>query len=183
VVTGLSITEIIKHYNNRLRRFIGNRVSSLEDAEDVLQDVYYQLSLADMLMKPVDQLNAWLFTVARNKITDFYRKKKTLAMPEKRVGDNDEFFEELQEILIDNDNNPESEYLSIVIWDEINKALDELPKEQKDVFIMTEMEGYSFKEIAKQTGEPVNTLISRKRYAVLYLRERLNFIYKDFLNI
>lgn len=179
----LNIADIIKNQGKRLQGFIRKRVQSREDADDILQDVYSQLVEADRLMKPIDQITAWLFTVARNRITDQYRKKKTVSMPES-LSENEEesFYDELSELLFDNGSTPETEYLRTLVWEELEKALEELPEEQRLVFELTEMKGLSFKAIASQTGVAVNTLISRKRYAVLYLRERLQLIYDELIN-
>ncbi len=179
----LNIAEVIKNYGSRLQGFIRKRVRSIEDADDILQEVYYQLADADRLMKPIDQISAWLFTVARNRITDLYRKKKTEKMPESF--DEDEYenvIKEWQELIFDDGSTPETDYLRSLVWIELEKALNELPEEQRLVFELTEMKGLSYKEIAEQTGEPVNTLISRKRYAVLYLREQLLLIYNELIN-
>lgn len=178
-----NIAEIIKNYGSRLQGFIRKRVSSSEDADDILQDVYFQLVDANRLLKPIDQMAAWLFTVARNKITDLYRKKKTESLP----GNNSEsedgnIFAELKDLMFDNGSTPETEYLRSLVWTELEKALAELPEEQRQVFEMTELQGMSFKEISEKTGVTVNTLISRKRYAVLYLREELQLIYNELLN-
>lgn len=179
----LNIADIIRNYGSRLQGFIRKRVSSSEDADDILQDVYFQLVDADRLMKPIDQMAAWLFTVARNRITDLYRKKKTQSIPEFNSGNKDEnFFAEWRDLMFDNGSTPETEYLRSMVWIELEKALNELPDEQRLVFELTEMEGFSFKEISVQTGVPVNTLISRKRYAVLYLREQLQLIYDELVN-
>jgi RNA polymerase sigma factor (sigma-70 family) len=177
------ISEIIKSYGNRLQGFIRKRVRNSEDAEDILQEVYYQLADADRLLKPIDQMAAWLFTVARNRITDLYRKKKTESIPEKLSESDDEiFFAELSDLMFDNGSTPEDEYLRSLVWTELDKVLNELPEEQRLVFEMTEMKGLSFKELSEQTGVQVNTLISRKRYAVLVLRERLQVIYDELIN-
>jgi RNA polymerase sigma factor (sigma-70 family) len=179
----LHIADIIKNYGIRLQGFIRKRVRNTEDAEDILQEVYYQLADADRLLKPIDQMAAWLFTIARNRITDLYRKKKTEPMPENRSEPDDEiFFAELSDLMFDNGSTPEDEYLRSLVWTELEKALEELPEEQRMVFELTEMKGLSFKEISKQTGVAVNTLISRKRYAVLVLRERLQLIYDELIN-
>ncbi len=178
-----SISEIIKNYGHRLQSFIRKRVSNSEDAEDILQEVYYQLAEADWLLKPIDQMAAWLFTVARNRITDLYRKKKTESIPEIfSETDDDSSFTELRDLLFDDGNTPETDYLRSLVWSELEKAMEELPEEQRFVFEMTDLKGLSFKEISKQTGVPVNTLISRKRYAVLLLRERLRLIYDELIN-
>jgi RNA polymerase sigma factor (sigma-70 family) len=178
----LNIPEVIRKYGTRLQGFIRKRVRSSEDAEDILQEVYYQLADADRLLKPIDQISGWLFTVARNRITDQYRKKKTESLPEVFSDDDDLILSELRELIFDNGRTPETEYLRSLVWVELEKALGELPDEQRKVFELTEMQGLSFKEIAEQTGVPVNTLISRKRYAVVYLRERLLLIYNELLN-
>lgn len=178
----LNIADIIKNQGKRLQGFIRKRVHSREDADDILQDVYSQLVEADRLMKPIDQISAWLFTVARNRITDQYRRKKTVSMPESLSDQEDSFYDELSELLFDNGSTPETEYLRAVVWEELEKALEELPEEQRLVFELTEMKGMSFKAIAKLTGVTVNTLISRKRYAVLYLRERMQLIYDELIN-
>jgi RNA polymerase sigma factor (sigma-70 family) len=179
----LNIADIIKNQGKRLQGFIRKRVPQREDADDILQDVYSQLVEADRLMKPIDQISAWLFTVARNRITDLYRKKKTVAMPETLSETEEEsFYEELSELLFDNGSTPETEYLRALVWTELEKAMEELPEEQRLVFELTEMKGMSFKAIAEQSGVAVNTLISRKRYAVLYLRERMMLIYDELIN-
>jgi RNA polymerase sigma factor (sigma-70 family) len=177
------IADIIKNYGTRLQGFIRKRVHNSEDADDILQEVYYQLADADRLLKPIDQMAAWLFTVARNRITDLYRKKKTESMPEIFSDTDDEgIFTELRNLMFDDGSTPEDDYLRSLVWIELEKALDELPEEQREVFELTEMKGLSFKEISKQSGVTVNTLISRKRYAVLVLRERLQLIYNELLN-
>ena len=177
------IADIIGNYGSRLRGFIQKRVRNSEDAEDILQEVYYQLADADRLLKPIDQMAAWLFTVARNRITDLYRKKKTESMPEYMAeSEDDNLFAELSHLMFDNGSTPEDDYLRSLVWIELEKALDELPVEQRQVFELTEMQGFSFKAISEQTGVPVNTLISRKRYAVLVLRERLQLIYDELIN-
>jgi RNA polymerase sigma factor (sigma-70 family) len=175
------ISEIVKDYGSRLKGFIRKRVNSIEDAEDILQDVFYQLAEADQMMKPIEQISAWLYTVARNRITDLYRKKKTESMPEFE-SDDDNIPAELGELLFDEGNTPETEYLKSLVWEELEKALNELPDEQRIVFELNELQGVSFKEIAQMIGETENTLISRKRYAVLHLRERMKTLYNDLLN-
>lgn len=179
-----NVTEIVKKYSGQLNGFIRKRVNRQEDADDIMQDVLFQLVEADNYLKPIDQMAAWLFTVARNRITDWYRKKKTISMPE--ISDDDDevesFVKEINDLMFDNGSTPETEYLRTLVWTELEEALSQLPDEQRMVFELTEMQGLSFKEISKQTGEPVNTLISRKRYAVLYLRERLEVLYDELLN-
>lgn len=181
--TKMNIPEIIKEYGGRLKGFIRKRVHSVDDADDILQEVFYQLAETDRLMKPVDQVAAWLYTVARNRITDLYRKKRPELLPEIFSGDDeDSFVDELGSLIFDEGSTPETEYLRSLVWVELENALAELPSEQRMVFEMTELRGISFKEIARQTGEPVSTLISRKRYAVLYLRERLQVLYDELIN-
>ena len=177
------ISEIVNEYRSRLTGFIRKRVQRLEDAEDILQDVFYQLAEAERLMKPIDELTSWLFTVARNRITDLYRKKKPELLPE-NFSDTD--FEKagplLNELLANDGETPESEFIRSLVMEELEAALADLPQEQREVFELTEFEGLPFKEIAELTGAPVNTLISRKRYAVLYLRERLSVLYDELIN-
>jgi len=177
----LNIHEVIRNYESRLQGFIRRRVRTIEDADDILQDVYFQLADADRLLKPIDQMAAWLFTVARNKITDLYRKKKTESLPEYNE-DDDVFGPELSGLMFDKGNNPETEYLKSLVWTELDKALEELPEEQRLVFELTEMKGLSFREISERTGVSVNTLLSRKRYAVLYLRVSLQELYDELIN-
>jgi len=179
----LNIAEIIKNQGSRLKGFIRKRVRTTEDADDILQEVYYQLLDADRMMKPIDQISAWLFTVARNRITDLYRKKKPEPMPEYlSETEGESLFAELSDLMFDNGSTPETDYLRSLVWTELDKALTELPEEQRLVFELTEMKGFSYKAISEQTGVPVNTLISRKRYAVLYLRERMQLIYDELIN-
>ncbi len=177
------IADVIKNYGSRLQSFISKRVRNSEDAEDILQEVYFQLADADRLLKPIDQMAAWLFTVARNRITDMYRKKKPISLPEIFDETEDESsFKELSDLMFDNGSTPEDDYLRSLAWIELENVLEELPEEQRLVFELTEMKGLSFKEISEQTGVAVNTLISRKRYAVLVLRERLQLIYNELVN-
>jgi RNA polymerase sigma factor (sigma-70 family) len=177
------ISAIVKNYGNRLKGFIRKRVNSIEDAEDILQDVFYQLAEADLLMKPIEQVSAWLYKVARNRITDLYRKKKPEAMSDFLYDDeDDDAVTELSELLYDTGSMPETQYLQTLIWEELDKALNELPEEQRMVFELNELKGISFNEIAELTGQTINTLISRKRYAVLHLRERLKTLYNELVN-
>lgn len=179
----LNISEIVKSYRTRLQGFIRKRVRTIEDADDILQEVFYQLAETDSMMKPIDHLSAWLYTVARNRITDLYRKKKSKSLPE-FIGDDeaDPGISELKELLFEDGLNPETEYLRSLVWKELNDALLELPVEQREVFELHEMQGIPFKEISEMTGNSVNTLLSRKRYAILFLRERLKIIYDELLN-
>jgi RNA polymerase sigma factor (sigma-70 family) len=174
-----NITQVINDYSKRLLGFIRKRVTNEADAEDVLQDVFYQF-IGNT--QPIEQMTAWLFTVARNKITDRQRKHKPEALEDVfRDEEGDDSFN-WSELLFDTSDNPEREYLRSIFWEELNAALQELPTEQRDVFVRHELEGLSFKEMAEQTGETVNTLISRKRYAVLHLRERLRVLKDELLN-
>ena len=175
-----NITDTIKNLSNRLFAFIKQRVASTEDAEDILQDVFYQFAGNT---EPIEQVTGWLYKVARNKITDSYRKHKLpLADDILNSSETEEGNFNWQEILLPADSTPESEYLRNIFWEELQQALDELPTAQREVFIKTEIDGIAFKDIAAQTGESVATLISRKRYAVLHLRERLCILKDELLN-
>jgi RNA polymerase sigma factor (sigma-70 family) len=175
------ISEAIEREQSRLRNFIRRRVADRDDAEDVLQDVFYELVEAYRLMKPVEQVTAWLFRVARNRIIDLFRKKSREALRNQppAVADDGETLP-LEELLPSPDAGPDAAYARSVLLDELDAAVDELPDEQREVFVAHELMGYSFKEIAAQTGVSVNTLLSRKHYAVLYLRERLQAIHDEF---
>jgi len=174
-----NITEVINAYSKRLLGFIRKRVDNPSDAEDILQDVFFQL--VDNT-QPIEQLTGWLFTVARNKITDRQRKHKPDLLDDIFVGDGEDDWGGWAELFFDENNNPETDYLRSMFWETLNNALNELPKEQKEVFVLNELEGIPFKEIAGRTGETVNTLLSRKRYAVLHLRERLKTLRDELLN-
>ena len=175
-----NITNTIKTISNRLLGFIKQRVSSTEDAEDILQEVFYQFAGN---AEPIEQATGWLYKVARNKITDNYRKHKLPLADD--IFSNAEPGEDnfnWKEMLLPSDSTPETEYLRNIFWEELKTALDELPVAQREVFIQTEIEGMAFKDIAAQTGESVATLISRKRYAVLHLRGRLRVLKDELLN-
>jgi RNA polymerase sigma factor (sigma-70 family) len=161
-----------------LFEFIRRRVRTAEDAEDILQDVLYQVVTSYDVADPIERLTAWLFRVARNKVIDWYRKQKPEPFPrsESNAGEP----ARLEDILYDSSMSPDTLYGRSVVWTELAEALDDLPDEQREVFVMHELEGKSFKEIAVGTGESVNTLLSRKRYAVLALRERLQDLYDEF---
>ncbi len=175
-----NITHIIKSMSRRLLGFIKKRVASPEDAEDILQEVFYQYAGN---AATINQATSWLFTVANNKITDSYRKKKLpLADDIFTSSSTDEDSFDWKEILLQSDTNPETEYLRNIFWEELQMALDELPAEQREVFIEHEMNGVAFKDIEAKTGVGVATLISRKRYAVLHLRERLQILRDELLN-
>jgi RNA polymerase sigma factor (sigma-70 family) len=176
-----NISEVIRRFGKRLLGFIRQRVNSEADAEDVLQDVWYQLTAA-VDAEPIEQVGSWLFTVARNKITDRYRRKRSASLEELIGGEEGGEGLGFSDILLDDSNNPETAYLRNLFWKELNEALQELPEEQRAVFVWNELGDMSFKEIAELTGEKVNTLISRKRYAVLFLRERLQTLYDEIID-
>ncbi len=180
VATAAVVEKAFLSERKRVFDFIRRRVRTEEDAEDILQDVFYQLASGYSVTQPIENLAAWLFTVARNKITDMYRKKKPELLP----GDYDspDVSLNLADILPDDSQNPDAVQWRALVWEELEDALDELPAEQRQAFVMHELEGKSFKEMAETTGEPINTLLSRKRYAVLFLRERLQELYSEFLN-
>lgn len=162
----------------RLFEFIRQRVRTNEDAEDIMEDVFYQLLSSYSVTEPIEKMTSWLFTVARNKVIDWYRKKRPESLP--RDSNDPSLPLNLEDILYDPTQNPDRVFERSLVWTELAEALDELPEEQKQVFVMHELEGKSFKEIAEITGEPQNTLLSRKRYAVLYLREQLKELYDEF---
>jgi RNA polymerase sigma factor (sigma-70 family) len=167
-------------YGKQLAKFIRKRVSSNEDAEDILSEVFYQLSRIDTLAKPIKQVSAWLYRVARNHIINWYAKKKREPLPVSTDDeDDDEIFADFADVLFSDDSTPETEYLRSLIWAEIETALAELPPEQREIFEQTEFLDIPVKEISRITGTPVNTLLSRKHYAVLRLRGRLKHLYDD----
>jgi RNA polymerase sigma factor (sigma-70 family) len=175
------ISEAIAREQGRLRNFIRRRVADRAEAEDVLQDVFYELIEAYRMMKPIEQVTAWLFRVARNRITDLFRRKSRERSPGQggvTTGDGEEM--RWEEVLPSAESGPEAAYARGVLLEELDEALEELPEVQREVFIAHELLGYSFKEIAGQTGVSVNTLLSRKHYAVLHLRQRLQAIYDEF---
>ena len=174
-----NISTVIGQFGKRLLGFIRKRVNNEADAEDILQDVWYQFTAT---AEPIEQLGSWLFTVARNKITDRYRKKKPEFLEDLLSGEDEEGVVGFRDILFDDSNNPETEHLRSLFWELLNEALQELPKEQRDVFVLNELEDIPFKDIAERTGASVNTLISRKRYAVLHLRNRLQDLRDELLN-
>lgn len=177
------ISETIGREQAHLRNFIRRRVDDDRDAEDILQDVFYELVAAYRLMKPVEQVGAWLFRVARNRIIDLFRKTRpALLETDSLPGDDEGERLLIEELLPSPDAGPEAVYARNVLMEELEAALDELPEEQRDVFIAHELEGRSFKKLAAESGAGVNTLLSRKHYAVLYLRRRLRAIYDEFMN-
>jgi len=174
------ISEAIERERPRLRNFIRRRVPDQSDAEVILPEVFSELVEAYRMMKPLEQVTAWLFRVARNRITDLFRSKKREASREPAVTSEDGETLQWEDLLPAPDAGPESAYARSVLLEEMDAALEELPEEQREVFVAHEFLGYSFKELAEQTGVSVNTLLSRKHYAVLHLRERLQSIYDDF---
>ena len=174
------ISEVVKREQSRLRNFIRRRVPDPLDAEDILQEVFYQLVEANRLLMPIEHVTGWLFRVARNRITDLFRKKKPQSFSDAAVADEDEELLRLEDLLPSPDAGPDALYARSVLLDELEFALEELPDEQREVFVGHELEGRSFKQMAAETGVSVNTLLSRKRYAVLHLRERLQSIYDEF---
>jgi RNA polymerase sigma factor (sigma-70 family) len=175
-----SIAGVVRREGRRLFRFIRRRVKNQADAEDILQEVFYELTEAYRLMKPVEQAGAWLYRVARNRIVDRFRKKQ----PEQFAGvpEGEERPARFEDLLPSPDAGPEAEYVRGVLLEGLEAALEELPEEQREVFVAHEIEGRSFKELAEESGISVNTLLSRKRYAVLHLRRRLAAIYEEFRN-
>jgi len=165
------ITEVVAREQSRLRNFIRRRVADPRDAEDILQDVFARLVEANRMLMPIDHVTGWLFQVARNRIVDFFRAKSPDA----------DDLAKLEELLPSADAGPDAEYARGVLLDEIARAIDELPKEQRDAFVAHELEGRSFKELSAETGVSVNTLLSRKRYAVRHLRDRLQRVHDDFM--
>ena len=176
------ISEVVKREGSRLRNFIRRRVSDPRDAEDVLQDVFYKLVEANRLLMPIDHVTGWLFRVARNRITDLFRKKQPEDFSDTAIEDEEGDALQIEDLLPSPDAGPEALYLRQVLLDELELVLDELPEGQREAFIAHELDGRSFKEISAETGVSVNTLLSRKRYAVLHLRRRLQSIYDEFTN-
>lgn len=185
------ISEIIAGERSRLRNFIRKRVPDPSDVEDILQEVFYKLVEANRLLMPIDHVTGWLFRVARNRITDLFRKKDMLRKKQvenfsdaapREFGDEDGHVLRIEDLLPSTDAGPEAIYVRNVLLDELELALDELPDEQREVFVAHELEGRSFKELSAESGVNVNTLLSRKRYAVLQLRERLRRVYDEFTN-
>ena len=173
------ISEVVRREQSRLRDFIRRRVPDPRDAEDILQDVFYELVEANRLLMPIGHVTGWLFRVARNRITDLFRKKTPESVGDGVVGDEDDERLPWADLLPSPDAGPEALYARNVLLDELEMAVDELPEEQRQVFVAHELEGRSFREMAAETGVSVNTLLSRKRYAVLHLRERLRSIYDE----
>jgi RNA polymerase sigma factor (sigma-70 family) len=174
------ISEIVAEERSRLRNFIRRRVPDSSDAEDIVQEVFYELVEANRLLMPIEHVTGWLFRVARNRITDLFRRKRPEAFSDVAVEDEDGELLRIEDLLPSPDAGPEALYLRHMLLDELELALDELPDEQREVFVAHELEGRSFKELSAESGVKVNTLLARKRYAVLHLRERLRSIHEEF---
>ena len=175
------ISEVIVEERSRLRNFIRKRVPNEADVEDVLQEVFYELVEANRLLMPIEHVTGWLFRVARNRITDLFRKKRPETFSDAALEDENGELLQIEDLLPSPDAGPEAIYVRNMLLDELELALDELPDEQRDVFVAHEVEGRSFKELSAESGVNVNTLLSRKRYAVLHLRERLHSIHDEFM--
>lgn len=173
------ISEIVAEQRARLGNFIRRRVPDPLDAEDILQDVFYKLVEANRLLMPIEHVTGWLFRVARNRITDLFRKKKPQSLGDATVEDESGELLQIEDLLPSPEAGPEAVYVRNLLLEELELALEELPDEQREAFVGYELEGRSFKEMAEETGVSVNTLLSRKRYAVLRLRERLQGIYDE----
>ncbi len=176
------ISEIVAAEGSRLRAFIRRRVPDTSDVEDILQEVFYRLVEANRLLTPIEHVAGWLFRVARNRITDLFRKNEPESFSDEAVEGDDGEMLQIEDLLPSPDAGPDALYVRHVLIEEVELALSELPDEQREVFIAHELEGRSFKELSAETGVNVNTLLSRKRYAVLHLRERLQSIYDEFRN-
>ncbi len=173
------IADAVARDQPRLRSFLRSRLLDPTDVEDVFQDVFYELVSAYRAMKPAEEVTAWLFRVARNRITDLFRRRKSQSLNEPAFSEEDELT--IEDLLPSPDAGPDALYARNLLYDAIDEAVEELPADQREVFIAHEFEGRSFKELAAETGTPINTLLSRKRYAVLHLRERLSEISTDFV--
>jgi RNA polymerase sigma factor (sigma-70 family) len=178
-VPKISAADAFKTYGERLANFIRKRVSSAEDAEDILSEVFYQLSRMDNLAKPVEQVSAWLYRVARNHIINWSAKKKNEPLLISANDEDDDILTDISEVLFTDDTTPETKYLRSLVLSEIEAVLAELPSEQREIFERTEFLGLSVKEISRITGTPVNTLLSRKHYAVVHLRKQLKNLYGE----
>ena len=177
--TQQAAAEIARH-RHHLRNFVRGRIANEADVDDIVQDVFAELIEACRLMEPIEHVSAWLFRVARNRITDLFRKHKADAFSELSRADDDETMLDIETLLTSDIAGPDTDYAHSVLLDELDLALSELPPEQQDIFIAHEIEGRSFKELAAETGLSVNTLLARKHYAVRHLRKRLQAIYDEF---
>lgn len=178
-----NINDIYEEYHDELKGYIKKRVPLKDDVEDILQNVFYNLAKIDLAENPIEQISSWLYSVTKNQIIDKTRKKKEERLPSLKndfISD-DDYDKDISEILSDPADNPEIEYIQSLMWGELEIALNELPYEQRNIFELTELQGFSFKEISETVNIPINTLISRKRYAVLYLREKLRDLYDDII--
>jgi len=173
------ISEVVEREQSRLRNFIRRRVADPLDAEDILQDVFQRLVEANRLLMPIEHVTGWLFRVARNRIVDLVRKRRPERLADVARDETDER-RQLEDLMPSPDAGPEALYARGVLLEELEIAIAELPREQREVFVAHELEGKSFKDMAAETGVNVNTLLSRKRYAVLHLRERLRHLYEEF---
>jgi RNA polymerase sigma factor (sigma-70 family) len=173
-------TEVFLSFRQRLLNFIHTRVSRIEDAEDILQEVFYQFTRVNNLINPIENISAWLYRAARNRIIDHYKKKEDEPLPSSYDEENDEYiFDEISDIVYGEEATVEIEMLRSLVFEEIQTALTDLPKEQREIFELTELMDYSVKEAAEKTNAPVNTVLSRKHYAVKFLRKRLQELYSD----
>lgn len=176
-----SIREVVRENGKKLFDFIRRRVNKNEEAEDIFQDVLYELTASYRMMQPIEKMAAWLFKVARNKITDTYRKKKTALLEDQVIyqgnGEDEQLY--LADLIKGSADSPDAEFDQSLIYNAIEQALEELPAEQREVFMKHELEGISFREMSEETGESLNTLLSRKRYAILALRKKLQDLYDE----
>jgi RNA polymerase sigma factor (sigma-70 family) len=174
-----NVKQVFEEYRERLISFVRNRLTVKDDAEDIVQEIFYQLLRANEIAKPVEQIAAWLFRVAKNMVINWQKKKRDIpfSVLTSVNEDNNDELNDIMDILASDDTTPETETLKLFIWEEIEKALDELPKPQREIFIQTEFLNFSVKEISQKTNIPVNTLLSRKHYAVKHLRKRLKDLY------
>ena len=173
-----SLTSIVQQFGKKLFGFVRGKVKTTEDAEDIIQDVWYQLSNLTNV-QDVENVGAWIYQVARNKVTDRYRKKTTDSLENYAYSDEDGEFNFKDILLLDDSNNPELGHFKELFWEELMEALDELPSNQREVFVLNELEDFTLQEIADQKGENIKTIISRKGYAVKHLRNKLNHLYNE----
>jgi len=178
-----NVGKLIAEYQPQLKSFIRNRVAQKEDAEDILQDVFYQLvKTINTALSPIENVSAWLYRVARNTIINHSTKKQETELPVYQNDDDDDgILKDFSEVLFNNETSPEMEYLRSLVWVELENALAELPSEQREIYELTEFDGIPVKEISQTTGITVNTLLSRKHYAVLHLRKRMRQLYEDII--
>lgn len=173
-----SLTSIVQQFGKKLFGFVRGKVKTTEDAEDIIQDVWYQLSNLTNV-QDVENVGAWIYQVARNKVTDRYRKKTTDSLENYAYSDEDGEFNFKDILLLDDSNNPELGHFKELFWEELMDALDELPSSQREVFVLNELEDFTLQEIADRKGENIKTIISRKGYAVKHLRNKLNHLYNE----